>query len=199
MFGLIKSVAILAAAFGAVQATDIMNGYQARLEKGNRLSVNAQSNLPVSIDAGWYSFPYGSTGTIAYRSFAVSNSQVVQLELQSCFCPGNYFSVYDNGQPIIMSKVDTTNPDPLTCTPNILDPNTCAEDRIHFSYGLGLLLPGSHNITIVVRESPYRGGTAFIRVDTVCTQPDDATNPLDAFSLKPCCIQTNTCSTKIVA
>lgn len=202
MFGSLKSLLIVAALLVSAAPTelDLKNGYQQSVvEKGGRLSVNALPNMPVKIDAGWYSFAYGNTGTLAYRSFGISNSQVVQFEITSCFCPGNFFSVYDNGQPIIITSINPLAPPTTGCDPNTTDPNDCAANNDAFSQGLALLLPGTHNVTIVVRESPYHGGTAFVRVDTVCTQPDDATNPNDKFSLKPCCIQTNTCATGIVA
>lgn len=198
MLGLLKTIVIATLAI-TCSALDMAeesnkNGFRSQ-EKGNRLSVNMAANMPVRIDAGWYSFAYGKPGTVAYRSFMIRNGQVVQLEVIGCFCPYNYFSVFDNGQPIIVTAVNGTLPvpDPAVCDPTASDPNLCAADRNTFSYGLGLLLPGTHNITVVVRDTPYLGGTAFLRVDTICTSAEDA------FTPKPCCQLTGTCSTVIVA
>ncbi len=198
MISLIKKFFLAAALVATASGNAEKNGYKAQ-EKGNRLSVNAQATLPVRIDAGWYSFAYGRPGTLAYRTFGINNGQVVQLEVIGCFCPGNFFSVFDNGQPIIVTRADepvkiaNTPYDAVDCDPNTTNPNECALDRQHFGYGIALLLPGSHNISIVVSETPYLGGTAFLRVDTICTTPEDV------FSPKPCCLITDTCSTSIVA
>lgn len=196
MLGIFKTFALAAAAVLAfnIQEQSNFNGFQP-VEKGNRVSVNMAASMPVRVDAGWYSFAYGKPGTVAYRSFMVKNGQVVQLEVIGCFCPYNYFSVFDNGQPIIVTAVNgtLTPEEDYVCDPNVTDPNLCAADRNTFSFGIGLLLPGTHNITVVVRDTPYLGGTAFLRADTVCTSPEDA------FAPKPCCFMTGTCSTSIVA
>lgn len=196
MLGIFKTIALAATAILAfnVKEQSSLNGYQA-IEKGNRVSVNMAASMPVRVDAGWYSFAYGKPGTVAYRNFMVKNGQVVQLEVVGCFCPYNYFSVFDNGQPIIVTAVNgtLTPEEDYLCEPNVTDPNICAANRTIFGYGIGLLLPGTHNITVMVRDTPYLGGTAFLRVDTICTSPEDA------FSPKPCCFMTGTCSTAIVA
>lgn len=193
MLSWLANVMVVAGALWGVEATEQMNGMR---EKGGRLSVNAAATMPVRIDAGWYSFPYSAPGTIAYRTFGINNDQVVQLEVIGCFCPGNFFAIYDNGVPIMVTDTEpSTAEQPLeyTCIPNLTNPNDCAADRVNFAFDMGLLLPGQHNITIVVKNSPYLGGTAFLRVDTICTTAD---NP---FSPRPCCALTNTCATGIVA
>lgn len=206
MIGFLKMLTLAAAAVMAtgssLQELSTKNGCPV-LEKGGRLSVNSTPNMPVRIDAGWYSFTYGGPGTSAYRSFMIRNSQVVELDLIGCFCPYNYFTVYDNGQPIFSTDVklpeDSTfqpypeNFEEIDCTPNRTDPQSCAADQEHFGFGTSLLLPGTHNITVVVRTTPWLGGTAFLRVDTICTSAEDAFYP------KPCCLTTGTCSQNIVA
>lgn len=151
----------------------VQNGGSHLYDKRGRLSVNPAANMKIKIDAGWYSFAYGPTGSIAYRSFGVNNGQLSILHLQSCFCEGNYFSVYDNGQPIINTNVfPVVAPEPSPdCSDFQDDPNVCFDNIDLFTFGSAVLLPGVHNITIVATRSPYNGGTAFLRVDTACTQP----------------------------
>lgn len=165
-------------------------GWEMPYEKAGRVSVNRSAGMLMTIDAGWYSFAYGKANTLAYRSFSVINNQVVQLMVTSCFCIGNVFSVYDNGQPIMLTSNPTATP---SCSPPVPDPNQCASPTSGFSTGTALLLPGRHNITIVVTKSPYSGGTGFLRVDTACPNPDFNLPPI------PCCQAYNTCSKAIMA
>ncbi len=197
---LVGYLVILAAVVNCIKfkRANAQNFADLGIEKG-RISVNGEATTQVLIDAGWYSFSYGKAGNTAYRSFAIANSNVVQLEVTSCFCPGNFFSVYDNGQPIMMTALPTNvlatvkRPDQLpTCSPRITDPNICVNSEF-FSSGRVLLLPGCHNITIVANLSPFNGGTAFLRADTACPSPSNMGEPI------PCCLSVGTCSTKIVA
>lgn len=166
----------------------------------NRISVNAPINMMVKSDAGWYSFAYGKANQPAYRSFGVYNQNVVLLTVTACFCPGNFFSVYDNGQPILMTNVDTPpsvikSPAAIVqggCVP-VTNPNLCIEEPDTFSQGTVILLPGKHNLTIVANQSPWGGGTAFLRVDSACPTPHNAVEPV------ACCLSTGTCSQQIVA
>lgn len=164
---------------------------------GGRISVNNEINMMVKVDAGWYSFAYGKQNQVAFRSFGVYYPSVVLLTVTSCFCPGNFFSVYDNGQPIMITNITTPVvsvpplPEPLDCTNPVSDPNLCALDPTIFSQGSVLLLPGKHNITIVANQSPWGGGTAFLRADSAC--PQALGGPA------PCCLETGTCSKIIVA
>lgn len=155
-----------------------------------RISVNNGNvaDMMVRIDAGWYSFAYGKANSIAYRTFGVVNSQVVIFYITSCFCLGNAFSVYDNGQPILTTSNQNLTP---SCTNRTVTPGDCASWP-SMSSGSALLLPGRHNLTIVPIVSPYGGGTGFIRVDTACPVPGSAT-PM------PCCETFNTCSQVIMA
>lgn len=138
-------------------------------DKRGRLSIGATANMPVLVDAGWYSFSYGDVGSTAYRAFSVKNSQLVILHVQNCFCPGNTFSIYDNGEPILQSSLITASCDiPAN---NLVTIDTCYPATSLFGRGTAILLPGNHNLTIVVTASPYRGGTAFIRADSACTAP----------------------------
>lgn len=170
-------------------------------EKAGRISVNNEVNMIVKIDAGWYSFAYGKQGQMAFRSFGIYNSNVVQLSVTSCFCPGNFFSIYDNGQPIMMTNITVpivtvkANHQEilLNCTNPVPDPNLCVLEPGTFSQGSVLLLPGRHNITIVANQSPWGGGTAFLRADSACPSPINMAEPV------PCCLATGTCSRVIVA
>lgn len=184
---------------GFSQALKLKKGEYANIAEktGGRISVNNDVNMLVKIDAGWYSFSYGKSGTMAFRSFGVYNPNVAILEVTSCFCPGNYFSVYDNGQPILITSIQTvkkTANDVPICDPRITDPNLCASD-VNFSRGSVLLLPGRHNLTIVANESPYGGGTAFLRVDSACIVPNGTPETSEP---SPCCQALGTCSTRIV-
>jgi len=171
-------------------------------EKGGRISVNNEATMAMKVDAGWYSYSYGREGYPAFRSFSVNNQNAVQLAVTSCFCPGNFFSIYDNGQPILITQLPlvgksqkTPSQGPPVCNPRITEPKNCILSP-SFSSGRVLLLPGRHNITIVANKSPYGGGTAFIRADSACPVPTGDSQPIEP---QPCCLITNTCSQIIVA
>lgn len=187
-FFLLASLAILRASI--LNFPDGLNGLNWGHEKVFLNAGSCGSKVNVLIDAGWYSFSYGSANAPALRSFRIENRQIVQLTITSCFCPGNGFSLFDNGIPVLMT--DNQNIKAACAPPVTSNPNDCQQDPL-FSHGNVLLLTGSHNITIVATKSPYGGGTAFIRVDTACPNVDFSLPPV------PCCQTYNTCSKRIVS
>jgi hypothetical protein len=146
-------------------------------DKRGRLSVGSVAPIGVKVDAGWYSFIYGGVNKPAYRSFTIKNSNLVIFRLQAAFCPDNYFAAYDNGIPLFNTNTNPVQTSLFGCTDLTADPNSSIIDETHFSFGTSVLLPGTHNITIVATQSPYGGGTAFIRADSACSVPGSLPEP----------------------
>lgn len=146
-------------------------------DKRGRLSIGSVLPVGVKVDAGWYSFIYGGVNKPAYRSFTIKNSNLVIFRLQGAFCPDNYFAAYNNGVPLFNTNTNPANVPFIGCSNLTPDPNASIADEANFGFGTSVLLPGTHNITIVTINSPYGGGTAFIRADSACSVPGSLPEP----------------------
>ncbi len=138
----------------------------------NRINV-----LP---DAGFYSFPYAGSNTFSPRSFYICTDKTLFLSVTNCFCQGDYFQVFDNGQPILITDEGQDFPGfppSAGCVP-VNDPSTCLSSAA-FNHGSAVLNPGTHLLTVLVGASWYTGGAGFLRVDTAC---------LINGVMQPCCM-----------
>lgn len=145
------------------------------------------NRVNVMPDAGFYSFPYAGSNTFSPRSFYICTDKTLILSVTNCFCQGDYFEVFDNGQPILLTldgqqsaqyPPNYTPGLPVTgCVP-VNDPSTCLASP-YFNHGSAVLNPGTHLITILVGASWYTGGAGFLRVDTAC---------LINGLMQPCCM-----------
>lgn len=144
---------------------------QPRCGDCNRINV-----LP---DAGFYSFPYAGSNTFSPRSFYICTDKTLFLSVTNCFMQGDYFEVFDNGQPILITNEGNNFPGfPNTLIEPVNDPSTCLAS-LDFNHGSAVLNPGTHLLTILVGASWYSGGAGFLRVDTAC---------LINGVMQPCCM-----------
>ena len=154
--------------------------------KDEQLHHHKRDVIALQPDVGFYAFNYGRVGTLAYQSFTRRNEQLELLEVNDCYCGGDAFVVYDHGQ--ILNFVDNY------CSPGSSDCSQYSRNAYYcysyygWCYGYMWLSPGSHNITIGTLNSPYFGGTGFIRLSKVCEKDG---------GFWSCCSFTNSCIQKV--
>lgn len=137
------------------------------------------NRIAVIPDAGFYSFPYAGSNTFSPRSFYICTDKTLFLSVTNCFLQGDYFEVFDNGQPILITDEGNNFPGfPQGVNSPVNDPSTCLAS-LDFNHGSAVLNPGTHLLTILVGASWYTGGAGFLRVDSAC---------LINGQMQPCCM-----------
>lgn len=119
----------------------------------------------LEVGEGWKSFLFGPVGSTVATTFHVHNRQYAYLKLTDYFCSGDEFDLYINGE--FAGHSSRAHFD--ECRSKTLDPDYAYFHSAwsHFEYGL---MPGAHEITIVVTRSVYGEGYAALRVDPVLTK-----------------------------
>lgn len=135
------------------------NDYDCHHDENNR-----QLLVP---DIGIYEFDFGKTGTWAYQSFLIDTPLVTLLEIWDCFCTGDDFIVYINGQ----RKVEVWGDGDKECQDWSNDPVYCwSQGNALWGYGFTYLTGGRFNVTVGVRNSPYGKGTGYLSLTSVCQE-----------------------------
>jgi len=114
--------------------------------------------LPVN--EGWNQFPFGPVNSVTPIMFHLYRPGM--MNLTDIYCSGDEFSIYDNGVCLGKTSQAIFN----QCASNSSNPDF-TQLSANWSHGSYNLLPGWHNISIVVTKSPYNQGIGSIRVDTV--------------------------------
>lgn len=113
--------------------------------------------LPVN--GGWMNFPFGDVGSITPIMFNLYCHGV--MNITDLYCSGDRFAIYDNG--VLLG--DTSHPVFNGCASNSSHPGY-TQMQGNWSHGSFHLLPGWHNVSIVIMKSPYGHGIGSIRVDS---------------------------------
>jgi hypothetical protein len=126
----------------------------------------ALAATPLTVGSGWQQFNWvGQTQPVepVQTPYTFTTTKAVTLAITDVGCPGEVFTVYDNG--VLLGR--TTPPTVTTCAyPGATnDPDAALADET-YSGGVGTLKPGTHSIRIIVSTAPFENGGAFIRVDS---------------------------------
>lgn len=165
-------------------------------------------NVKLRPEVGYYAFNYEGAGIQVKDAFYFHSDRPTVLTVLDCFCTGDVFNVYDNG--IFLGTTVGAQDQDTTCFYFSSDPNYClfvhnivtSPPAAQWSQFGAALNPGTHNITIVPRRSPYGKGTAFLRLDYWCEpQPESKqvgvdleVAPIFPNGLTPCCVFENSCN-----
>lgn len=152
------------------------------------LSTTASAG-PISVDAGWYGFCFGSTGSLSTAGCQnegvgaagspLSFTAVVPVlfQITDAFNAGDTFSVDINSgaymftTPSVPSlSLGITNPDLAFASP----------DYSHYSQ---LLPAGVYSVNVQAANSPFGSGGAYYRVITAAAVPEPASLALLASGL----------------
>lgn len=149
-------------------------------------SSDADVHVHLKPDVGFYAFNFGDSQTPVWTNFFFKSRNVTAVTITDAYCEGDYFSFADNGHFLGNTYYGCSCPN--NCAFYQPDPWNAMWDDFHCTGG-AFLVPGCHNLTIFTENSVYNSGTAFIRLDTVCT--------FEGYLL-PCCSLDNSCSKAIV-
>jgi len=113
------------------------------------------------LNKGWFQVNFGQEGSLANGPIVFNSSHHTMIRITDAYAPGDSFLVFDNGR-LLFSTPD------VRCDSKIMvyDPKV-AFGCPDFSWGQHKLPPGKHYIEMMIKESPYRSGSAFYRVDTL--------------------------------
>jgi hypothetical protein len=123
---------------------------------GNTAKVAAV--VTVGKSPAWSFSPFGGTGSQALNTFLIDTMEFLTLQVTDFQCIGDVFSIY-NGDTLLFSTHDV---DADGCAAFQPDPDL-AFSNPEFSKGSFTLSPGSYNLRIVLKSSPYGGGTLALR------------------------------------
>ncbi|HVP39398.1 MAG TPA: PEP-CTERM sorting domain-containing protein [Candidatus Saccharimonadales bacterium] len=129
---------------------------------------SASAAAPLTLGTGWTKFYWDATGeTDPAGGYQVTSADVFTIKMTDSYVVGDAFDLYDGG-----SLVLSTPSVPKTGVDVIDDDADAAYASPLYSHGYVTLLPGTHNLTINIREraldgtgAVISGGGAFIRAD----------------------------------
>lgn len=136
------------------------------------IAAVAQAQLvPIIPETGFYPFYFGQSGSYAYQTFQLTNPtfEPVVIQVTDCYCSGDAFIVLVNGQ-LYSTVSNGCQPGDASCQAYSADVATCYQNQqiAWCQDSAPVLGPGTYNISILVTNSPYYSGKAFIGVFNVC-------------------------------
>lgn len=126
-------------------------------------------HVPVLADVGFYAFEFGRKSKPVRTTFHFVLQRPAYLTVTDCFCEGDSFKFVDNGAATFLTNVNCPL-GPYKCRNYETDPWKCLNNG-KFCTGNAYMGPGAHNVTITPTNSVTGGGTAFVRLDTLCEDP----------------------------
>jgi hypothetical protein len=126
----------------------------------------AGASTAINPGEGWHSFSYVAGPdpiTTAQAPFTFTTTGNVTLAITDVLCPGEIYSVYDNG--VLIGT--TSQPQLSTCSyaGSTANPDEAMLDPT-YSSGWATLGPGPHSINIVVVQTAgYPVGGGYVRID----------------------------------
>lgn len=141
--------------------------------------------VAIHTNDGFYEFDFGKAGTTVPTVFTLRLRKAALLTVLDCYCVGDTVQVYDNGHSL--GQIHGLYDGDMNCPVVETKAQKCWLSR-DFAKGSWKLTPGTHKISIKMRDSPYEQGSAFLRVDDVCRKRGKDV---------PCCKAKGDCSSKV--
>lgn len=132
------------------------------LRDKNTLARTTAKSDPALTFGQWRDFSFGKTGTWnSDGAFTFHSADPVVLKVTDGLCRGDRFRVYDRGSAIFVTSKVATDP---SCddTPFIFWPSGAWQDQT-YSKGRFVLEPGWHKIRIKAVNSPFDGGSGWLK------------------------------------
>jgi hypothetical protein len=127
---------------------------------------------PIDVDAGWYGFCFGGAGSGATTGCQnqgvgeTGNTITFQSTLPMIFQITDAFQYGDSFDVYVDSVLTLQTPSVPIADGIVTDPDLAWADP-GYSKGSILLAPGAYTVEVFVRDSPFQGGGAYLRVDAV--------------------------------
>lgn len=135
--------------------------------------ANKSSNLIVDLplDGGWYKFYFGQQETPTAYTFRVNSSDYTQISVTDAYCPGDSWNININGSYLFTTpRVPSRKCDRWTDNPDVALYSPVWSNT-------KFMLPGSFNLTLFTKDSPFQGGAGFIRADSRLIVCPDSKSP----------------------
>lgn len=132
--------------------------------------LNSGHHVPVLADVGFYAFNFGRKNKQVTTTYHFILQRPAYFTITDCFCEGDSFKYVDNGGLGIFSTNVNCPLGPYKCRTYESDPWKCLNNG-KFCTGNAYMGVGAHNVTITPINSVTNGGTAFLRLDTLCEDP----------------------------
>jgi len=144
----------------------------------NGTTASVGTDPPITIDAGWYGFCFGLSGSAATlgcqnqgigetgNPITFTATTDVLFNITDAYEKGDTFTVDINPGAITF----TTDTVPVDASGAVTDPNAAFLDPT-YSHGSWLLGPGSYTVDIYAAASPFSGGGAYAEVVTAVPEP----------------------------
>lgn len=141
---------------------------------GSGSSSSGGSNrvvVDLPIDGGWFKFYFGQAGDPTAYIFRIQSDDYVQISITDAYCPGDDWDVnVDKKYLFTTPRVPSRNCVAWTDNPDVAFYNPIWSST-------KFMLPGSFNLTLWTKDSPYKGGAAFIRADSRIVTCSNAVGP----------------------
>lgn len=128
---------------------------------------------PIVVDAGWYGFCFGESGSGAYAGgcqgmgvgetgnpFTFSSPGSVLLKITDAYLRGDSFLV-----DIDAGSITFTTPAVASGPFGVSDPDLAFADP-SYSHASIVLGPGSHSVNVFAASSPFGSGGAYLEVES---------------------------------
>jgi len=167
-----KSAALVSLILAAVQAGEVQSNGQ------NLTSVSFKIDgtdpvTPLVVNGGWQSFVFGKPGDVAIPWFLLLGFNNVEVTVTDAFLPGDSFDVYVNQNYIL-----STPPVPKADSPDVSDPDITSKPGSGYSNAKFNLQSANSLIQMIPNVSPWKGGAAFIRADTILKRCNYFSKPM---------------------
>jgi hypothetical protein len=112
-------------------------------------------------DSGWQNFTFADVGSIGNPTFQFTLAQAGELKVTDAFQSGDRFEVYNFATLLGLTSVPGSSGDQIGSDADaaFIDPR--------WSSGIFSLAAGTYDISVETIVSPFGGGGAYLRVDTV--------------------------------
>lgn len=141
-----------------------------------------QYPIPDAMNSGWHLFKFGRVGQEARPTFAIkSKTKFIRMRITDMYYPGDRFVVYNKIGSRPEMIIETPPADCDGRHKRITDPNAAFKSLGIWSKAEIILPPGQYHIVIEPLSSPFEGGTAAIRFDTL--ENVDDVSPAEAVQL----------------
>jgi hypothetical protein len=135
------------------------------------LQISAYANV-ITVDAGWYGFCFGGSGSgasagcqnsgigVSGNPTTFTASYPVEFMITDAFDHGDTFNVWING------VFSFTTPTVTASSGSVGDPDVAFADPL-YSHDSILLSAGSYTIDVLANASPWGGGGAYLQARSV--------------------------------
>jgi hypothetical protein len=126
---------------------------------------------PLTVDGSWHTFQFGGVGSSFNTTYTFTLPGLGVLTVTDAFLSGDRFDVTDFGSSLGATSI------PTSLDEQVNDDYDAAAADPRWSTGTYVLGPGSYSINGTVLVSPFGGGGAAMRVDTLRIQDQQVPEP----------------------